>query len=100
VLWAGIGGAVAALSAVQADVAAALAALGFPPEERAFTAHLTLARARAKEPRGDTALAACAAALAGRDFGVTRITAAVLYRSDLSPRGPAYTPLATLPLGV
>jgi 2'-5' RNA ligase len=96
VLWAGVTGALDALHAVQADLAAALAPLGFAPEERPFAAHLTLARAR--EARGDPSLAACAAALAGRAFGVTRVEALVLYRSDLSPKGAVYTPLAALPL--
>jgi 2'-5' RNA ligase len=96
VLWAGVTGALDALGAVQADLAAALAPLGFAPEERPFAAHLTLARAR--EAGGDPGLAACAAALAGQDFGVTRVEALVLYRSDLSAKGPAYTPLAVLPL--
>ena len=96
VLWAGVPFALDALAAVHGDLAAALAPLGFAPEPRPFAAHLTLARAR--EARGDPALAACAAALAGQDFGVTRVEALVLYRSDLSPKGPAYRPLASLPL--
>ena len=96
VLWAGVTGAVEALAAAQHDLSAALAELGFPPDERPFTAHLTLARAR--EARGDPAFTACAAALAGEDFGATWVEALVLYRSDLSPKGPAYTPLASLPL--
>jgi 2'-5' RNA ligase len=99
VLWAGVEGAVAELAALQADLAAALAPLGYPPEERPFAAHLTLARARAHATAGEPALVACAAALAGEDLGPTRVEAMVLYRSDLSPRGSVYTPLASLALG-
>ncbi len=97
VLWAGVTGDVAALAALAGDVEAALAPFGYTPEHRPFTAHLTLARAR--DPRGDPAFVQCAAALAGEDFGATRVEQVILYRSDLSPKGAAYTPLAALPLG-
>src|SRR5262249_15155359 len=97
VLWAGVAGPVDALAAAQRDVVSALSPLGFPPEDRPYSAHLTLARAR--DPRGDPALAACAAALARDDFGPTRVEAIMLYRSELSPKGPTYTAVATLPLG-
>ena len=44
VLWAGVAGRVEPLMRLQADVDAALAALGFPAETRPFHPHLTLAR--------------------------------------------------------
>jgi 2'-5' RNA ligase len=97
VLWAGVTGDVGALAALAGAVGAALAPFGYTLEHRPFTAHLTLARAR--DPRGDPAFAPCAAALAGEDFGSTRVEQVILYRSDLSPKGAAYTPLAALPLG-
>jgi 2'-5' RNA ligase len=97
VLWAAIGGEIAALAEAQGALAAALVPQGYTPESRPFTAHLTLARAR--EPRGDAMLAACAEALGGEDFGEARVEAMVLYRSDLSPKGAKYTAVATLPFG-
>ena len=96
VLWAGIQGEVAALAALQRDVAAALAPLGFPPEERPFSAHITLARAR--EHRGEPGFDDCARALASEDFGTSRVETVVLYRSDPGQRGAVYTPVATFPL--
>jgi RNA 2',3'-cyclic 3'-phosphodiesterase len=93
VLWAGVTGDVAALVATQVDLAAALEPLGYVPEARAFTPHLTLARSR--EPRGEPGLATAAAALASADFGPTRAAALVLYRSERS----VYTPIATFPFG-
>jgi len=89
VLWADVRGDVAALRALQADVAAALEPLGFAPERREYTAHLTLARAKA--PRGDPALAACAQALAQEDWGAGEVTQLRLYES----RGGAYHVLAS-----
>jgi 2'-5' RNA ligase len=44
VVWAGIGGQQNRLMALQAAVASALEARGFPREERPFSPHLTLAR--------------------------------------------------------
>jgi len=79
VLWADIRGDTAALGALQAAVVEALKPLGFPPEERAFTAHLTLARARV--PRGDQELTECVRALRGSRWGETRVDRLVLFES-------------------
>lgn len=47
VIWLGVGGpGLDALTALAADLDAAMAALGFPPENRPFVPHLTMARPR------------------------------------------------------
>ena len=92
VLWADVRGEVAALRALQADVAGALEPLGFAPERRAYTAHLTLARAKA--PRGDPALVACVEALAHEDWGEGEVRQLILFES----RGGAYHPQVEAPL--
>lgn len=100
ILWAGVTGdpdALAAIQRAQESAQRELLPLGFTPEDRAWTPHLTLARAR--DPRGDAGLRACVEALAGRDFCELRVDALVLYRSDLSSTGPRYTAIARLPLG-
>lgn len=96
VLWVGIGGQVAALSAVQADLQQALRPLGFEPEERRFHAHLTLARSR--DPRGDPGLAGCVEPLTKVAVGEARVAQLVLFQSQLTPAGPRYTPLFSAPL--
>ena len=96
VLWIGLEGDLAPLAGVQQDLTRELTPLGFAPEARAFSPHLTLARARA--PRGDPALSACHEALAGLDWGESRASALVVYRSEMSRDGPHYTALARLPL--
>ena len=66
-------------------------AAGFPPEERSFRPHATLARA---------AGGAVDLPEAGeREFGTAWIESLTLFRSDLAPGGPRYSALATFPLG-
>jgi RNA 2',3'-cyclic 3'-phosphodiesterase len=101
ILWAGVEGDLAALAALQRATSAALQPLGYKPEERRFHPHLTLGRAR--DPRGDAALAACVAHLAhlahlAEDFGETTVTSLVLYQSILAREGARYDALAVLPL--
>lgn len=52
VLWIGISGRLEPLMGLQADVDAALGALGFPTETRPFHPHLTLARLDRRMPAG------------------------------------------------
>lgn len=96
VLWVGIEGDRDRLSALQRAVVSEIVPLGYTPEARGFSPHLTLARARA--PGGDPALVAAAEALREEDFGEATIAALVLYRSDLTREGARYTPIATAPL--
>ncbi|WP_426755246.1 RNA 2',3'-cyclic phosphodiesterase [Myxococcus sp. Y35] len=93
VLWADVGGATDALRALQADTARVLQPLGFEPEHRPYTAHLTLARSRA--PRGDPALSACVQALSGAALGEGRVDRLVLFESQ----GGHYLPRLEVPLG-
>jgi RNA 2',3'-cyclic 3'-phosphodiesterase len=97
VLWAGVTGDVEALTAIQKDVEAAAISFGVAPEDRAFTPHITLARA--KTPGGDVGLSAAASALRAIDFGEARVSELLVYRSDLTPAGPRYTAVARAPLG-
>lgn len=96
VLWAGVLAGDGALAALASTVDAALAALGFPSEARPFSAHITVARVR--EPRRAPALAEALGATAAKRFGRLAVHEVVVMRSDHSPRGARYTPLASLPL--
>lgn len=97
VLWAGLAGDLAALEALAADVGRRLAPLGFPPEDRPFSAHLTLGRAR--EARGSPGLAGALARAAEAAGAPWRATELVLFESHLSPKGPHYDPLVRAPFG-
>lgn len=94
VLWAAITAGAVPLGAVQRDVASVLAPHGYQPEARAFTPHITLARAR--ERRGDPAFVGCSAAIE-EDLGTSTISTLILYESVTTGRGARYVALATLP---
>jgi len=67
--------------------------LGVERETRAFSAHLTIGRAR--DRRGAGPLRRPIDAEARTPFGSQRVAEVVLFRSVLSPAGPAYTRLHT-----
>jgi len=91
VLWIGVGAGARELVALQHAIAARVATLGLPIEDRAFHPHLTLARWRESRPADRRR------ALAVSPRGVVaaaHIDGATLYQSRLSPSGPTYTALA------
>ncbi len=102
VLWWGVGGELEQLRALQAQVEEIAQAAGFAPEEKAYTPHLTLARAAREADRRTlhevgqaignyVQLAATPATL---NFQVNRV---VYYQSELGAGGSSYTVLAELP---
>lgn len=110
VFWIGIS-ARPQLSELASKIDAAMAELGIPREDRAFSPHLTLARAgggrRSGSPkwrRGDRPNLAFAvlekrlSAMGELDFGTMTAHEFILYQSQLSPRGSKYTKLERFPL--
>jgi RNA 2',3'-cyclic 3'-phosphodiesterase len=97
VVWAGLAGDVERLTALVQGLGAHLAPLGFPPEERPFSPHLTLGRAR--EPRGAPGLAAAIAQAAELPSAPWRASDVVLFQSHLSPMGARYEAVLRAPLG-
>ena len=95
VLWVGLQG--SGLSDLVERAEIALSPLGFPPEEREFVPHLTVARFRSA--RRSEALAAALKEKRDESFGISRIDSVTLFRSDLRPESPVYTPIKTFPLG-
>lgn len=85
VVWAGIDDLEGLLAGLAAGVSRALEPLGFEPEKRSFSPHLTLARLRA--PGSVEAALAAAPTLASRPFEAGSFA---LYRSLLHPRGARY----------
>ena len=94
VLWVGVTTGREELLRAEQEVSSRLAALGFPPEERAYSPHLTLARVR--EPAG-LQTTRLLDGLRDKSLGTVRIGAITLFHSKLSPKGPTYTPLLRIP---
>ncbi len=85
------------LAALQAEITqAAVAAVGFVPEERAFTPHVTLARCQ--EPWRREAIDKLKTALTGPVGPPFVADCGVLFESKLSPKGARYREVAVFPM--
>jgi 2'-5' RNA ligase len=96
VIWVGLAGQTEALGNLVQELEQAFAALGFPPENRPFTPHLTLGRVRSG--RGREALCSLIQSLTLPPFQAFTMTQMVLYQSTLRPTGALYTPLQKITL--
>ncbi len=96
VIWVGVREGKEPLEKLAGGIEAECGRLGFPEEERPFSAHLTIGRTRS--PQG---IARLIKKLQVAEFPGTppaSIERVVLFQSTLGPQGPAYTPLAEVPL--
>lgn len=98
VLWIGVGGNLPALARLQDAVERASAALGFPPEERAFQPHLTIGRVSPEDLPAMTRIPERLAQLAELPPVPIPVDGVTLYRSQLSRGGAVYTALRRFPL--
>jgi len=96
VIWIGIGGDMMALDALQAQIEMVARSVGFDPEQRAYSPHLTIARvqrnanSRSRREVGQV-LQSFDQHLSAISFTVDHITH---IRSVLKPDGAVYKPLA------
>jgi 2'-5' RNA ligase len=96
-IWIGLTKGLPALTALHEAFNRRLAPLGFEPENRPYSAHLTLARF--KDARAAAARQIDAAFEHIRTGTVAqRVDALTLFESRLSPRGPTYVEVCRLPL--
>ena len=97
VVWLGVGGELDVVQEFYRRLEIAFAALGFPPEDRPFSPHLTLGRV--KSPEGRTELTQSIVHLPPPEAAPFQVGEVVLFRSNLTPRGATYLPLKVIPLG-
>jgi 2'-5' RNA ligase len=97
VIWVGCHDAASKLEGLAQAVQEAMQPLGFEPEHREFSAHLTLGRV--KFPRPDVALTRAIDSLKDTSFGALRVEAIHLFESQLHPEGSIYTKLSSHALG-
>lgn len=99
VIWVGIE-APGELSNIQIALESRLARLGYAPEERPFSAHLTLGRvARTAVPQDVQRISQCLQTTKIGYLGSVRVHQIHLYRSDLDANGAEYTCLYSASLG-
>jgi 2'-5' RNA ligase len=100
IVWVGIAEPGGALVALQKGVTEALAPLGFEPEKRAYSPHLTIGRAARDAGRRELAdVGELVARSEVGTLGQVTVEHIILMKSDLQPGGAVYSPLAILTLG-
>jgi 2'-5' RNA ligase len=99
VVWVGIEETTGHLQHLKKRVDQALEPLGFQPERRRYSPHLTLGRVHKRASRGDAQqLGKVIESATLKDAGEMTAQQIHLIRSDLRPTGPIYTVLASAPL--
>ncbi|MDI6691008.1 MAG: RNA 2',3'-cyclic phosphodiesterase [Candidatus Bathyarchaeota archaeon] len=91
VIWAGITQGADQLRNIFNQLEPRLRSLGFAPDPKGFSPHLTIARV--KSGRNKAELVKCLTENASYEFGVVRAECLRLKRSDLTPKGPIYSTL-------
>lgn len=91
VVWAGIREGAIQLRGIFEQLEPFLRGLGFAPDPKGFSPHLTIARVRSG--RNKVQLAKCLMENANFEFGVVKAKCLRLKKSDLTPKGPIYTTL-------
>lgn len=87
VLWIGVTDEQKKLAQLAGHIETTLISLGFPPEKRAFSAHITFARTR---PSKKTISWAHALSLIHKQPLIITVDHVLLYQSVLSSQGPEY----------
>lgn len=97
VLWIGVAAGASSLKAIHDELNDRLRPLGFEPETRPYSAHLTLARVQ-DVPRAAAAALRDAMRTTAATDARCRIDHATVFESRPSPRGSTYFPLVNIPL--
>jgi 2'-5' RNA ligase len=91
VVWAGIRKGTKELRDIFEQLEPRLRGLGFKPDTKGFSPHLTIARVRTG--RNKVGLTERVRELEDYEFGIVKAKCLRLKKSDLTPRGPIYTNL-------
>jgi 2'-5' RNA ligase len=92
VVWVGLNDTEKRLARLQARCEELISPLGFPPEGRGFTPHLTIARN--KDPRRSNDIRSAVALQGEPDFGVQCVEEVVFYQSTPGPSGHVHQALS------
>jgi RNA 2',3'-cyclic 3'-phosphodiesterase len=99
VIWVGLAGDIEKLAGLQKSIGANLEPIGFIPEKRPFTPHLTLGRVKEfARPEERAAIGQIIVKTPfNQKFEIT-VSTVNLMKSQLTRQGPIYTRLAAVPL--
>ena len=97
VFWLGLAAGADRMLDLYREIAARLAPLGFEPEKRPYSAHLTIARVKHTRRDSVSGIPRALGEMPARG-GSCRVGSVTLFRSRLSPKGSTYEPLARVPL--
>ena len=99
VVWVGVRGEVEKLAVLQKDIDSALSPLGFKPESRSFSPHLTLGRLRDRVTPAERQGFAVWISSIGFEVDINFEADDIkLMKSQLTPRGAIYNQLASVRL--
>ncbi len=97
VLWCGVEDPAAGCRRWVETADPLFAKLGYPPESRAYTPHITLGRS--KGPAGGRLFTEVLERTPPPETPAMQVSEVVIFESRLSPKGATYIPQARLPLG-
>ncbi|MCX7912419.1 MAG: RNA 2',3'-cyclic phosphodiesterase [Dehalococcoidales bacterium] len=96
VIWVGLNGDLEKLVTLQKRIDECLSPLGFAPEARPFTPHITLGRTRDNATRPERQeLGKVISGMTVEDTGIISVESVNLMRSQLTGSGPIYSVLAS-----
>jgi len=99
VIWLGVEGELNTLRTLQKAVAQAMTHLGWRPENRPFTPHLTIGRVRKGLSRRTLSeIGHIVERTKVEPFGQYSVREVILFKSDLRPSGAVYTPVSRVTL--
>jgi len=90
-VWVGIRKGAEEIRDIFKQIEPRLRGLGFPPDSKGFSPHITIARVRSN--RNIAGLSSLLNKLSDESFGTIEVNAVRLKRSVLMPRGPIYSTL-------
>ncbi len=96
IFWVGVAGKTHPLQELVLEIEAALEPLGFPPEEKPYHPHLTVARIKRDNAIVGSALLENEVLEREQHFGTLTVDQLTLFQSDLDSTGATYTPLGAV----
>ncbi|VAX15546.1 2'-5' RNA ligase [hydrothermal vent metagenome] len=96
VVWLGVHGNTEELAKMELNLSAGLEKLGYPPDQKKFTAHLTIGRVKNESARGK--LVRLARKYHDTYIGDASADSVALYESKLNPGGAIYSVVDRFPL--